>query len=230
MLRDPPPLFLVPHLTSEAESSRTDSQIVQHGRCCRCCGRRPGPEGQRGQNLVAGEVTLGRDTTHWPLSPRTGPHHLCCKAQFLFRCFCCLPVATELIDSTVDFNTTESWKVPTFVIHCRGSLLFKVRGSGTWREANETVLCVQSLPHRGSWAELREEPRHRHFVYATVTESPSNHAGCLQELSYTVPTCFLLICKGKLQQFIVEFTKLDTGQKSSLRTHTTPLHNHKPSK
>jgi len=60
----PAPLFLVSHLTSEAESSRTDSQIVQHGRCCRRCGRRPGPESQRGQNLVAGEVTLGRDTTH----------------------------------------------------------------------------------------------------------------------------------------------------------------------
>ena len=182
----PAPLFLVPHLTSEAESSRADSQVVQHGRCCCSCGRRPGPQGQRGQNLVAGEVTLGRDTTHWPLSPCTGPHHLCCNAQFLFRCFCCLPVTTELIGSALDFNTAESWKVPTFVIHCRWSLLFKVRGSGAWREANETVMWELSLPHLGSWAELREEPRRCQFVYTAVQESHSNHAGYQHKYSVSL--------------------------------------------
>ena len=109
--------------------------------------------------------------------------------------------------------------MPTFVIRCLRSLLFKVRGSGTWCEANETVLCGQSLPHRGSWAELWEEPLLCQFAYTAVPEWHSNHTRYLHK---TLDTQFLLLAylpdKQKFPQLVTEFTKLETGQCSPWRT------------
>jgi hypothetical protein len=117
----PSSLFLVPHLTSEVQSSGADSQIVQHG--CSSCR----PQGQRGQNLVAGAVTLGPDTKHWPLvplSPRTVPHPLSCPADAL------VAPSTLPIDSTLDFNTTESWWVHNSCDPLQRSLTSY--GAGEW--------------------------------------------------------------------------------------------------
>lgn len=191
MLRDPPPSFLCPISPPRLSPPALTARLFSMAAAAAAADVGPGLR-------VSEDRILWLVRSHWVETRRTDRFHhaLVHITSAATLNFC--SGASAACPWPLNWSTplwiliqTESWKVPTFVIHSRGSVLFKVRGSGTWSEANETVLCEPSLPHRGSWAELREEPRHRHFVYATVPESSSNHAGCLHELSYAVPTCYL---------------------------------------